>query len=108
MSHTTTRNNKINKIHGRDLRNAYKKETNLFFHNLLKKDKSVSIHQRNLYILASEIAKVRNDLGPQILKHISHFIRKPYNLRNDSTMKRQRNHTVCFGTESISSLAPKI
>ena len=30
---------------------------------LVKKNKSVSIHQRNLQILATEINKVRNDLG---------------------------------------------
>ena len=30
---------------------------------LVKKNKSVSIHQRNLQILATEINKVRNDSG---------------------------------------------
>ena len=38
--------------------------------DLLKKDKLVSIHQRNLQILATEICKVRNDLGPEIMKDI--------------------------------------
>ena len=76
--------------------------------DLLKKDKSVSIHQRNLQILATEIYKVRNDLGPEIMKGIFHFVQKPYSLRNDSTLQRRRNFAVYFGTESISSLAPKI
>ena len=31
-----------------------------------------------------------------------------YLLRNYSTLQRQRNHTVYFGTESISSFASKI
>ena len=51
---------------------------------------------------------MRNDLGPEITKDIFHFVQKPYNLRNDSTLQRRRNFTVCFETESISSLAPKI
>ena len=37
-----------------------------------------------------------------------HFIQKPYNLRNDPELQRQRNSTVFFGTESISLLDPKI
>ena len=78
--------------------------TNLSFDDLLKKDKSVSIHQRNLQILVIEIYKTRNDLGPEIMKDIFHSVQKPYNLRNDSTLQRRRNRTVYFGTESISSL----
>ena len=42
------------------------------------------------------------------MKDILHSLQKPYNLRNDSTLQKQRNHSVYFGTESISSLAPKI
>ena len=39
---------------------------------------------------------------------IVHFVDKPYNLRNNSIMQRQANRTVYFGTESITSLAPKL
>ena len=81
---------------------------NLSLDDLLKKGKSVSIHQRNLQILATEIYKARNDLGPKIMKDIFHSVQKPYSLRNDSTLQRRRIHTVYFGTESISSVAPKI
>ena len=48
-----------------------------------------------------------NDLGPEIKKDIFYFVQKPYNLINDSTMQKQRNHTVYFWTESISSPASK-
>ena len=67
---------------------------NLSLYDLLKRDKSVSIHQRNLLILATEIYKARNDFGPEIMKDIFHSVRKPYNQRNDSTMQRRRNGTV--------------
>ena len=43
-------NNRINKIHEKALRLAYKDETNLSLDDLLEKDKSVSIHQSNLQI----------------------------------------------------------
>ena len=39
---------------------------------------------------------------------IFHFIEKPYNLRKNSIIQRQANRTVSFGTEIISSLAPKL
>ena len=42
------------------------------------------------------------------MKDIFHFVQKPYSLRNDSTLQRRRNCTMYFGTESISSLVPKI
>ena len=101
-------NNRINKIHERALRLVYKNETFLSFDELLKRDRSVSIHQKNLQILATEIYKAKNDLGPKIMKDTFHFVQKPYNLRNDAELKRRRNHTLYFGTESISSLAPKV
>ena len=68
----------------------------------------MSIHQKNLQILATEIYKTKNDLGPKTMKDTFHFIQKPYNLRNDPELQRRGNRTVYFGTESISSLAPKI
>ena len=94
MSHNRTMSNRINKIHVKALRLVYKDETNLSFNDLLKKDKSVSIVQRNLQIVKTEVYEVRNDLGPEIMKNIFHFTQKPYNLRNDSTLQRRRNHTV--------------
>ena len=108
MSHSRTMNNIINKIHEKTLRLVYKDEKNLSLDDLLKKDQSVSIHQRNLQILATEMYKARNDLEPEIMKDIFHSVQKPYNLRNDSTLQSRRNRTLYFGTESISSLAPKI
>ena len=107
MSHSRAMNNRINKIHEKALRLVYKDKTNLSLDDLLKKDKSVSIHQRNLQILATEIYKTRNDLGSEIMKDIFHSVQKPYNLKNDSTLQSRRNRTVYFGTESISSLAPQ-
>ena len=76
--------------------------------DLLKRDKQVSIQQKNLQLPATEIYKTKNDLGPNIMKDTFHFIQKPYNLRNNPELQRQRNQRVYFGTESISSLAPKI
>ena len=108
MFHGRTINNRINTLHGKALRLVYTNKPNFYFDDLLKEDKSVKIHEKNLQILATEIYKVNNDLGPKIMADVFHFAEKPYNLRNDSIMQRQANRTVDFGTESISFLAPKV
>ena len=102
-------NKRINKIHERALRLVYKNEPFLSFDDLLKRNKSVSIHQKNLQLFPTKIYKTKHDLGPKILmKDTLHFIQKPYNLRNDPELQRGRNFSVYFGTESISSFAHKI
>ena len=55
MFHSRTLNNRINKIYEKALRLVYKNETFFSFDDLLKKDKSVSIHQKNLQILETDI-----------------------------------------------------
>ena len=108
MFHSRTMNNRINTIHEKGLRLVFTNKSNLSFDDLLKENKSVKIHQKNLQILATEIYKVKIDLGPKIMTDIFHFVGKPYNLRNNSIMQWQANCSVYFGTESISSLAPKL
>ena len=108
MFHSRTMNNRINTLHEKALRLVYTNKPNLSFDDLLKEDKSVKIHQKNLQILATEIYKVKNDLGPKIMADIFHSAEKPHNLRNHSTTQRQANRTVYFGTENISSLVPKL
>ena len=73
MLHSRTLNNRINKIHEKALRLVYNNET-FFFDDLQKRDKSVSIHQKNLQILATEIYKTKNELGPKIMKDTFHFM----------------------------------
>ena len=53
MLHIRSLNNKINRIHERALRIAFNDKSSSF-QNLLEKDNSVTIHHRNIKILASE------------------------------------------------------
>ena len=69
MCHTRTKNNKINRINERRLRLIYNdKKSN--FENLLDKDKSVSIHHKNLRSLAIEMYKVHRGISPEILNDL--------------------------------------
>ena len=54
-----TNNGKINRLHERCLRIIYS-EKQSSFETLLEKDGSVSVHNRNLQILATEMYKIKN------------------------------------------------
>ena len=62
-------NNKINRLHERYMRLIYgdKKSS---FEELLEQDKSVSIHTRNLQILATEMFKVYRSISPPIFSEL--------------------------------------
>ena len=66
MFHSRQLNNRINKIQEKVLRLVYKNDK-LTFDDLLKLDNSVTTHQQNLQILATEIFKVKNSLAPEII-----------------------------------------
>ena len=73
MLHDRGANNNINKIHERALRIAFV-DTSLNFNELLKRPDSVTIHQRNLQLLAAEIYKTKIDLNPKFMNEI--FVEK--------------------------------
>ena len=64
MFHSRVLNKKLNRLHERALRAVYKDKT-LSFSELLEKDKSFTIHERNLQKLAIEMYKVKNNLCPK-------------------------------------------
>ena len=66
---TRQMNRKINHIHERALRMVYDDCTSSF-NELLKKDKTISIHQRNIHCVAIEMYKAKNDLSPLFMKEI--------------------------------------
>ena len=70
-------------------------------------DKSVTIHQRNLQILATDIFKTKNELNPKIMEEIFTFKNVDYDLRNNTSLKIGNLKTVYYGTESLINLGAK-
>ena len=58
-------NNKINKLQERSLRIIYKDDYSNF-EELLKKNHSITIHIRNIQLLAIEMYKLKNNLSLDI------------------------------------------
>ena len=61
--HCRQLNNQINKIHEIALRLPQKDNNKLTFNDLLEVDNSVAIQKQNLQILATEIFKIKKQLG---------------------------------------------
>ena len=74
----------------------------------MKKDNSVSIHHRNIKVLATEIIKVKNNIAPEIMKELLAVKMSSYGIRNNKWFKRRRVNSVFDGSESLSYRGPKI
>ena len=69
----------------------------------------MSIHQRNLQIIAIEMFKVSNGLSPVLMNDIFKLrSEQTYNLRKLSQFYRPNVNSVYNGTESVSFLGPII
>ena len=79
MFHSRRMEHRINKIHERALRLIYPSDSKLTFKELLKKQ-TVSIHQKNLEVLATEIFKAKLNISPEILKELFSFNVRNFNL----------------------------
>ena len=101
MFHSRKLNNRINSIHESALRIKYK-DYKFSFNELLQKDNAVTIHQRNLQALATEIFKIKNDLSPEIIKEVFELKEPSYNLRSkENSFKRGIVRTTNYGLQSI-------
>ena len=100
--HSRRLNDKTNSIHERALRFIYQDNTSTF-QELLNKE-----HHRHLQLLATEMFKMHRGLSPEILRETFVSKTSSYNLRRNGTFEKRKLHSVYHGTESLSSLAPKI
>ena len=60
-------NNLINRIHERSLRTVHN-DTSRTFQELLQRNRSVSIHYKNIQILTTKVSKVVKNTCPPIMK----------------------------------------
>ena len=98
----------MNKIHERAFRSVYK-YTRPDCEAVLKLNNVVSVHQRNLQYLMTEIYKTKNSLNPSLMRELF----KPstdlqYNLRNNNTLEIPEVRTTSYGIETVQFFGQKL
>ena len=106
MFHSRMLNNRINNLHERALRLVYKDNVSTFT-QLLQRDKSFSIHDRNLQKLAIEMYKVINNLSPDFMHSLFPIMNNTYNLRRNPAFRIEKFHTTYNGSETLMYRGPK-
>ena len=106
-------NPKINSLHLRALRIVYC-DNKSSFEDLVVKDKSVTVHHRNIHFLATEMFEVKHGISPPFMENIFKNRVVPSNsvvsgLRYQSEFYNSHNSkTVYNGTETLQYIGPKI
>ena len=79
--------------------------TNLSFSEALELENVVTIHQRNLKVLVTEILKVKNNLSPEIMKQVFDFQEPYYNLRSQTPIqeRKHKNNTLWHKVKFLGS-----
>ena len=108
MFHNRSLNYKINRLHERCLCVIYN-DSHSSYDELLNLDNSVSIHHRNLQILATKMFRVYAGSATDILNEL--FPLKPpsnYNLRNQPKFIGRLIKAAHCGLSSLAYLGPRI
>ena len=106
MCHSRKLNNRINKIQERGLRIVYD-DVNSTYEELLTKDGTVTVHEKNIQKLAIEMYRVINNCSPDIMKDIFQIKEKDI-YKSKFPFKSNNVKTVNYGTHSLRYLGPKV
>ena len=99
---TRKQNDKINYVHHRALRQTYSDFTSTF-KELLDKDESVTVHQRNIQLVAIEMYKAFKELSPKIVRDLFELNQ---NIRSDTTFSRPNVNNKITGEDTIRYFGP--
>ena len=100
--------NRVNKLNERALRIIYQDYASSFT-ELLEKDNSTTMHNRNIQLLATELFKIKNGLSPTFMNEIfAENVKYHCDLRKETKFKRNNVKTVYNETETLTFLGPRI
>ena len=89
----------MQKIHYKTLKVIY--ESNETYEELLVKSKTISLHQRHLRFLLTEIYKSTVNINPQFMWAFFKNKEIPYNLRRGPVLSIPPASSTTYGTNSI-------
>ena len=109
MFYSRSLKNRINHLHERCLRIVYS-DNESSFEGLLRKDNTISFHQKNLQLVAIELYKMIKGLSklPNDILQRNTCDEEDIKRRDLPYFKSREIRTVHNGEESFSYLAPKI
>ena len=107
MFHGRVLNRKINHLHERSIGIEYKDSISSVL-ELLSKDHSSTIHDRNSQSLAIELYKIKDNLSNEIMSSIFPPSLIKYNLRTQSDFFRNCANSSKYGLNSIRFFASKV
>ena len=106
MFHCRKLNNRINNIHERALRIVCNDFVSTFS-ELLSKDNSFTVHERNIQALEIELYKVANGLSPVTMKQVFP-LKDNKRYPSENKFKTRNENSVRYGTDTLAHLGPKI
>ena len=68
---------------------------------LLQNNKNITVHQRNLQILMTEVYKIIKGEAPAIMKNLFIFRENIHNIRNFQIIANENKNTMRYGLETI-------
>ena len=99
---------RINNVSEQALQLVYQNK-NLYFSELLELNNAVTIHQRNLQVLVTEMFIVKKNLSSEIMKQVFDFKGPYYNICSETSQSRRENiKATHYGIQSVKFLGPKI
>ena len=101
MFYDRSLNHRINHIHERALRFAYK-DYQTDFGSLLEQRNLVSIRVKNLQLLMTETYKTRSGSSPPFMKDIFAVRNTGYDLRHGNDSQLPKAHATTYGIETMS------
>ena len=107
MFHDRNLHAEVNKIHERALIIVYK-DTHANYEALLKLDNAVSVHQRNLQYLMTEMCKATNSLNPSFISELSKPRDLQYNLRSKNILEIPKVRTTSYGIETAQFIGQRL
>ena len=66
------------------------------FSELLERDNTITVHDKNIKILATEMYKAKNGIAPNILGEFVSIRDRKYNLRKTSDFLKEKENTTFF------------
>ena len=76
-------------------------DTSSTFQKFLQRNRSVSIHHKNIQTLTTEVSELVNNICPPIVKTLFDFRENRYNIKKFQEMRQQNVRTIRYVSKQV-------